>query len=573
MSKMNFKNRILAIILMANLSLFSCRDLDLQPLSEGAVGNWFKDESELNMSLASIFHHQIWNGYAPIAFYYNTDDYSRRTELTPLTNGTVTGQTGDVVGAWQHAYRCISRANVFLANISGATSVHEDKIKQYIANARFARAAQYAKLIFLFGDVPYYDGMLTMEEAFSMGRKDKVEILERIYEDFDFAIENLPERYGTNAEQYATKGAALAIKARTALYFKDYDIARDAAKACIDLEVYKLFPDFSALFLSRTKNSEETIFAVPHSDELGVMPDYYAVMDLVSRTAGGFASRSPSWELFCSFLCIDGLPIDESPLFDPQNPFRNRDPRCSATIVEFNRNWLGYRYTPHPDSVQVINQSTGLRVSNRDTRSVDQFAAYNGLIWAKGVDEDWIDSQTDNDNIIIRYADVLLIYAEAKIELNEVDGSVLEAINKVRARAYGVNHTDASSYPAVADYDQDKLRHILRIERRMEFARENTLRYNDIIRWRLAGKVLNEPSYGMLDPQDLRTRIIQPGLWFFPWTPEVDDDGVADFSSMYEQRLIKRLVSRNFDDSKHYLWPIPTEEILINDNLTQNPGY
>lgn len=570
---MNLKNKILGVIILTNLTLFSCRDLDLQPLSEGAVENWFKDESELDMSLAGIYHYQIWNGYAPITFYYNTDDYSRRTELTPLTNGTVNGQTGDVVGAWQHAYRCISRVNVFLENVERATSVHEDKIKHYTANARFARAAQYAKLIFLFGDVPYYDGMLTIEEAFSMGRTNKIEILTRIYEDFDYAIENLPEQYDGNENQFATKGAALAIKARTALYFEDYPVARDAAKKCIELGIYKLFPDFSTLFLSKTKNSEETIFAVPHAVELAVMPDYYTVMDLVSRTAGGFASRSPSWELFCSFLCTDGLPIDESPLFDPQNPFKNRDPRCTATVVEFDRNWLGYRYTPHPDSIQVINYNTGTRVSNRDSRSVDQFAAYNGLIWAKGVDQDWLDSQTDNDNIIIRYADVLLIYAEAKIELNEVDESVLEAINSVRARAYGVNFTETSSYPTITTYDQTKLRQVLRIERRMEFARENTLRYNDIIRWKLAEKVLNEPSYGMLDPQELRTKIVQPGLWFFPSTPEVDDDGVADFSSMYERGLIKRLVSRKFDSDSHYLWPIPTEEIFINDNLTQNPGY
>lgn len=570
---MNLKNKILGVIILTNLTLFSCRDLDLQPLSEGAVENWFKDESELDMSLAGIYHYQIWNGYAPITFYYNTDDYSRRTELTPLTNGTVNGQTGDVVGAWQHAYRCISRVNVFLENVERATSVHEDKIKHYTANARFARAAQYAKLIFLFGDVPYYDGMLTIEEAFSMGRTNKVEILTRIYEDFDYAIENLPEQYDGNENQFATKGAALAIKARTALYFEDYPVARDAAKKCIELGIYKLFPDFSTLFLSKTKNSEETIFAVPHAVELAVMPDYYTVMDLVSRTAGGFASRSPSWELFCSFLCTDGLPIDESPLFDPQNPFKNRDPRCTATVVEFDRNWLGYRYTPHPDSIQVINYNTGTRVSNRDSRSVDQFAAYNGLIWAKGVDQDWLDSQTDNDNIIIRYADVLLIYAEAKIELNEVDESVLEAINSVRARAYGVDFTETSSYPTITTYDQTKLRQVLRIERRMEFARENTLRYNDIIRWKLAEKVLNEPSYGMLDPQELRTKIVQPGLWFFPSTPEVDDDGVADFSSMYERGLIKRLVSRKFDSDSHYLWPIPTEEIFINDNLTQNPGY
>jgi hypothetical protein len=165
------------------------------------------------------------------------------------------------------------------------------------------------------------------------------------------------------------------------------------------------------------------------------------------------------------------------------------------------------------------------------------------------------------------------MYAEAKIELNEIDISVLDAINKVRARAYGVNYTETLSYPTVAATAQSELRKILRIERRMEFAMENNLRYNDIIRWRLAEKVLNIPDYGMLDVAALRTKVVNQGLWFFPDTPPIDEDGVADFTPMYNAGLIKLLSQRKFDVGKQYLWPIPTKEILINENLTQNQGY
>ena len=76
----------------------------------------------------------------------------------------------------------------------------------------------------------------------------------------------------------------------------------------------------------------------------------------------------------------------------------------------------------------------------------------------------------------------------------------------------------------------------------------------------------------MLDPADLRTKVVKPGLWFFPQTPAIDDDGDADFETMYNAGLVKLCAVRDFPD-RQYLWPIPTKEILINTNLTQNPGY
>src|SRR5699024_8221756 len=99
-----------------------------------------------------------------------------------------------------------------------------------------------------------------------------------------------------------------------------------------------------------------------------------------------------------------------------------------------------------------------------------------------------------------------------------IDESVLNAINRVRARAYGVTLNDTNLYPAVSTTDQSRLRKILRMERRMEFAFEGK-RYADIIRWQIADKVLNRPIYGMLDPGELRQKIVDKGLWFFPDTP------------------------------------------------------
>lgn len=561
------------LFLICIFLLNACNDLDLFPLSEGSDASWFSDETELEMSVANVFHHSFWNEYANISFYYHSDDYCRRTDLTSLTNGTLTGQSGEVTRAWNNCYRCISRANFVLENYQRAESVPEEKLNRFAANARFARATMYSKLIFLWGDVPYYEGTLDIDEAFTMGRTKKTEILQKIYADYDFAIEHLPDNYSSSENQLATKGAALAFKARIALYMGDYTTARDAAKACIDLGIYQLFPDYTTLFLNKTKNSIETIFAVPYSEERNIIWPAGECRDVISRTSGGYCSRSPSWELFCSYLCTDGLPIDESPLFDPHEPFKNRDPRCTATIVEFGREWLGYTYSPHPDSLLVLNHNTGELVKNKDNRAVDTWAPFNGLAWAKHVDDTWIDQITDNDNILIRYADVLLMYAEAKIELNEIDETVTNAINQVRARAYGVDVSETSSYPEVILTEQNDLRKSLRIERRMEFAKENSIRYWDILRWRLAEKVLNLPRYGLLDVADLKAKVVSKGLWFFPETPPIDEDGIADFRPLYEKGLVRILTTRRFDASKHYLWPIPTTEIVINENMTQNPGY
>jgi len=550
-----------------------CNELDLAPLSEASDVTWFSDENEVEMSLVDVFNNSFWNEYAPLKFYFNSDDYCRRTDLRTLTNGTVTGKSGDITSAWNSCYKCIARANFLLSNYDKSGNIAQEKLNMYAANAKFARATQYSKLIFLFGDVPYYEVPLTIEEAFSTGRTNKVEVLKKIYNDYDFAIENLPEEYGSSEYQFATKGAALAFKARIALYMGDYAIARDAAKACVELGTYKLFPDYETLFLAKTKNSIETIFAVPYSVEKNSIWISGVCKDCITRTAGGYCSCSPSWDLFCSYLCTDGLPIDESPLFNPHEPFKNRDPRCSATIVEFGREWLGYTYTPHPDSIYVLNHNTGQMVKNMDNRANSTWASFNGLAWAKHMDETWLDQKTDNDNIIMRYADVLLMYAEAKIELGEIDGTVLDVMNQVRARAYGVDFNQTSSYPVITSTSQSELRKILRIERRMEFAQENVIRYNDIMRWRLAEKVLNLPRYGMLDVDQLREKVVNQGLWFFPETPPIDEDGIADFKPLYDAGLVRILAKRCFNAPQNYLWPIPSTEIFINDNITQNPGY
>ncbi len=562
------KSILFSIFILLNFS--ACQDLDLNPLSEAASGNWYSSEEEMDMSIYGLFRTTFWQ----INDEFWADDQHIRNTLNAINNGSLNGETSFVVTKWQTAYKAIARANVLLANLDRAREmgIHEDKIKLYEAQAKFVRGAQYAYLCFYFGDVVYLDKEIDIDEAFAFGRTSKSEIMKRAYKDLDDAISVLPVSYPDNVPVTVTKGAAYAYKARYALYNGDWDIAIKAAKDCMDLNVYELHEDFASLFLQSTKRSKEMVFGFPRSVGLGFGTSSH-VQNMLPRNRGGYAGVYPSWELFCSYLCTDGLPIDESPLFDPSKPFENRDPRCTATIVEFEKPHLGVIYDPNPLSTKVLNIITGKMISNKDTRAVATYASYNGLLWKKGVDESWLENayQIEPDYVIIRYADVLLMYAEAKIEANDIDESVLNAINQVRARAYKVKVSETSLYPAVTTTDQSELRRIVRVERRMEFAREG-LRYNDIIRWRIAEKVLNTPHYGLLDPAKLKN-LVEQGLWFFPETPQIDEDGIADFKPLYDKGWVKKIVERSFNADRQYLWPIPTKEILINKNITQNPNY
>ena len=566
------KHIVLTATLGCCIGLSSCIELDRNPLSSASSESWYSSETEIEMSIKDFYRHDFW----PTDNESWTDDFIYRETPSDILKGSLNGQTSDVTTLWANQYKSIGRANAILANLDKAAEmgVSAEKIVQYEAEACFQRASCYARLVSKFGDVVYTTETVDIDQAYTMGRTPKDEIIPKVYEDYDKAIAGLPLEYSGTSSQRATKGAALALKARFALYMGDYDIAADAAKQCMDLGIYRLHDNYADLFLTSTHNAEESIFVLPRSVEFDVTYGNFNVMNEITRNPGGWGAYCPSWDLLAAYTCTDGLPIDESPLFDPHNPFANRDPRCTMTIVEFGTRHLGFDYNPHPDAVEVMNYNTGKMQKNNDARVNAQFASYNGLVWKKGIDETWLENGIDAafDKIIIRYADVLLIYAEAKIEQNQIDQSVLDCINQVRARAYGVDYTNTSAYPAITTTDQAKLRTILRTERRMEFAKEG-LRYMDLIRWKIAGKALTRPNYGMLYPVDLlRERVVDKGLWFWPAVPQIDEDCVPDFSAMESAGLIAPMAPRSWND-RQYLWPIPTKEILINENLKQNDGY
>jgi hypothetical protein len=561
-------------IILAAWTLNSCSGLDLYPLSEASSGNWYSTDYEVEMAANELYKIGYWNSVLEDTEQESDNFTYRNSNRNEILNGTLNGQTWYVISLWSQSYKAITLANILLDKTTNAVAngLSADKIKQYRAEALFVRACKYATLISYYGDVVYLTSSITIDESKKAGRSPKKDIIPLVYADFDKAIADLPATYST--QQRFTKGAALAMKARFALYNGDWNIAAQTAKACMNLGIYDLHPDFADLFWATTKNTKENIFLIPRSIANGVVLTDWLVNNQLTRNATGYAAATPSWDLLAAFLCTDGRPIDESPLFDPHNPFKNRDPRCTKTIVEFGTNHLNFDYNPHPDSLTAKNQLTGIKQNNNDNRAVNQYASFNALVWKKGINTTWLENgkKVDNDYVIIRFADILLMYAEAKTELNEIDVTVLDAINRVRARAYGVKATETSKYPPVTTKDQAKLRQAIRLERRVEFANEG-LRYMDLVRWKLATKALNTKNYGILYPASLlKQKVTSEGLWFWPATPEIDEDGIADFSAMEKAGLIAVLSQRVWDN-KQYLWPIPILEITSNPNIKQNPGY
>lgn len=555
-------------LLFVLLALTSCAELDLDPLANASTENWYADKKEYEISIADFYREYLWDLDINWKTERMSDNWSQRQVMNSYSSAGINSEWGVSTDFWHSTYKGISRANTILVNLkNNRGNLSETDRLQFEAEARAFRAIFYGRLVFYYGDVPFYTDKLNIDQAFSMGRTDKMVVLDQVYQDFDFAADHLPAVYKGTGTARLTKGAVYAFKARTALNLLDYSTAKQASQACIALGTYELHDDYATYFLSKTKDSKETIFGIPR---LATLNSTLNVKNFLPRNAGGSNVAQPSWDLFASYLCIDGKTIDQSALFNSKKPFENRDPRLAASIVEFETPFLGYVYNPSPDASKVLNTATGKQVKNKDARSVDTYASYNGLSLKKGVDEDWGDDYLmDNDIIIMRYADVLLMLAEAKIELGELDQEVAELLYKVRARGYNNSGITA---PEVAMGSQEEMRRLLRLERRVELAWENR-RVEDLIRWRLAEKALNRPNYGLLDPKELQSLVVDQDLWFWSDSPTIDPDGLPVYDRLVARGTIKVLANRAFDSQSQYLWPIPSKEVIINSNIIQNPGY
>lgn len=449
--------------------------------------------------------------------------------------GIVNSTTNIPGNFWDNAYTAIRRANEILANIDRIEALDPALKERLIAETRFHRAYHYNLLVNLFGDVPLVIEPLTLADSRELTRTARGQVVEQILSDLDLAIGVLPITYDAADHGRATRGAALALKARAALYAAGWEqnhfgnqagadalymAAAEAAQAVMDLGVYDLEADYANLTRYAGDNGPETISA---DQRVSSLRSHGSFGWLGPRSLEGGSDITPLRDLIDAYQMTDGLSITESPLYDPATPYENRDPRMYSTVLYPGAEFGGIVYNSLPGS------GTADEVRN------DFNATSTGYQFIKYVD---LADRDDRDNsgidfILIRYADVLLMYAEAKIELNQIDGSVVDAINHVRTRG---------GMPALAGgMSQVELRDAVRYERRIEFAMEG-LRVFDLRRWKMAEHTMPGQHYGI------------------------------DFIENGQREFIPT-DNRLFDPGRDYLWPVPIREIELNPNITQNPGY
>ncbi len=541
----------------------SCKKnyLDKNPLSGPSDETFFTNQEELLLAVNGLYKYAAYAPLDNMPLNLSVDNGTdigwdrNNSALQSLGKGNQDSNNDYAKVIWTEAYNVIAKCNFILDNIHKVEHNTTPAIfARSVAEARFIRAYTYNYLTDYFGDVPLVTKMLALDDA-QIARTPKAEVVDYILSELTASAADLSLSYSGTDVGRASRGAALAIKARTALYNGRWADAAEAARAVMDLKIYTLHTNFGALFSYAGQNSSEIIWAFQYL-RASKTKTHSTPNNLLSRNGQGFSNKVPSQSLVDVYPCTDGLNIDESPLFDPQHPYNNRDPRLGFTIALPGSVFFNYQFETHRDSLKCWNYNTTIptRVDNQD--AINAFATFTGYCWRKYVDlEDKIDRTNSELNVIqIRYAEILLIYAEAKNELNQLDQSAYDAINLVRNRP-------SVNMPSIAIGQTTALfRSLVRKERLYELAMEG-FRLSDLRRWQIAEKAMTGNFYGR----------VQRGL--VAAAPQIDENGLTDYTAVPNRGDMRVIEVRTFNKNRDYLWPIPNIETLTNTKLIQNPNY
>lgn len=444
-------------------------------------------------------------------------------------------------GVNKYSYKTIQNCNWFLDNIDRvpAEALDDDLRNRMKGEARFIRAYRYWVMSQDYGDIPMVTHNISTDESKTITKTPKSEITDFVLKELSEIASLLPVSYEGSDIGRITRGAALALKARIELFNGKYT---DCIATCNELMKppfsYALFQGgFEDLFRPQNGGNREVILDVQYLVNDNAQ---WVLGAMLPNSFGGWSSMAPTQSLVDAFETTKGLTIDKDPAYDPLHPYKNRDPRLNATVIHPGSLYMGKYFDP-------LSASSSDRVGNNNAsptgynfkKYLANIDDYNNTAYGTDV---W---NTGGSMILIRYAEVLLTYAEAKIEANQIDASVYEAINKVRLRP-------SVNMPAVTPAlyaGQAAMRTLVRRERRVEFAGEG-LRWYDIQRWKIGPQVMNGNVLGSLKGS------VDATTGALTLTP----------NSNYKAG------SRIFQD-KFYLWPIPQKEIDINKNLLPNNGY
>lgn len=468
----------------------------------------------------------------------------------------------ETVSTWTDAYYYIRNANTIISKGAGLTDAG---IKNYVAEARFFRAYNYWLLFRLFGGVPIITKALAVDDPeLYTARATRKETVDLILKDLADAAVDLPLKSKVAGMDVGriTSGAANALMARVALFEgtwqkyrggngADYlNIAINATNTLIISKEYDLFTakgaqSYRYLFIEEGDDSRESVLDRRYEVNISGQQYPYSVV--------GTVCYLPTRKLADMYLCKDGLPITQSSQFNGystvSSEYDNRDPRMTMTMV-----------IPGTSIVEVFNPL----VPVVNWPNSPQRNGNTGYITYKYLSENVFGNTNNGDNFgydhhIIRYAEVLMIYAEATFEKNGAlsDDDLNKSVNLIRARANMPILTNAFLTSNALDLKTE-----LRRERSVEFALEG-FRYDDIRRWKTAETEM---------VQDIKGIKIKGTAW----------ETIAPYNGAgYQSRtdangfLIAQPASaRSFNPDKHYLRPLPTKEIaLYKGKLTQNPNW
>lgn len=501
--------------------LSSCEDyLDVLPQDRITSANFPENEKDIELLVnglystlrensvynEGLFGFGILDGATPNAFNWGN------TPIAKAGNGQLSSGDGDIVTfRWTRCYTIISRANDLLKMIE-EVDLPQDTKQIYIGDAHFLRGLAFSLLADTYGGVPLITEKISAQEARELSRASTGDTWTQAHSDYDIAIENLPVEVSQPGK--ATKGAALGLKLRAYLYQSDYQKVLEIAEKIDGLGIYSLSPSYKGLFSPENENNQEVLFDVQYiqgENSQGSFIDQYCGTGTGSFTRG--SRYVPTDDLVNAYETVDGSPIN------PDFPYENRDPRLAFTVVLPGSYILDHQFPNYTYPGGAFNHP-GNRLKHLSTRKYR----------IQNMSDLPPSGQSYINNIVMRYADVLLAKAEALIETGGSLDEAILLINRIRTE-----REDVKILPLNLSLNQEDARNALRHERRIEFALEG-LYWSDIRRWKIGKEiypmVIKDHTGGVIETK-------------FP-------DGYLDF---------------------YDLLPIPLNEISLNENIEQNPGW
>jgi hypothetical protein len=568
-------------IIFGALILSGCSKgfLDKYPLDQVTNATYWKTEAQLKAATLICYDGTL------IKDIINLGEGCAETAYWGAVSGGLNLVSGGKQGTdgfpittwWNPPYSNIYNCNEFLDNYNRAEVAQSVKDK-YAAEIKVLRAFNYFLLTSLFGDVPLVTKVLTTSDSALYGKRtSKSEVVDYILNDLDWAASKLPSDRPTGSDVgRATKWWAIALKARIALQNQRWQVAADAAYQVMQSGQFALFQDYKGLF--RIANDPSTNTANKES----IIYELYAYNIRMHNLSGevdkpdDYLRWNPSKMLVDDYLCNDGKPavkgyayssstiVQLSPLYDTTEPnyanyWVNRDPRMAMTVLKPGDTWTGGNDGRAGSSITsyatfLLPRFAVFKNNNRygsNTNTGFYFTKYCDPSVANITNGDFKDIE------VLRYAEVLLIYAEAKFKLGQLTQAVVDAtVNQLRNRV-GM-HNMVLTELATWGLDVEKELHR---ERHIELAFEG-MRLFDIYRWR-EGARMGKPVTG------IRASICISQLGANPFA----SNGVDAHGDIIYEKSTAEGGGRNFDSSKMYLWPVPTSEITKNPNLVQNSGW